>query len=280
MEYKPDITIRNIDKNFINDWANWLKHEKGLCQNTTNRYLHSLRTFMIKAVDDEVIEVSPFAKIKISHVQGNRDYLAQEELDALMKVQIPISHTGEEKARELFVFCCLTGIRYSDLVNLKWSHIRTLTNDMHFNMQKTKFPVTIPLIDQANEILKRQDRTSEFVFKRISNQKFNEHLHSLEKRAGIQKSLTAHVARHTFATLSLERGVPIEVVSKVLGHTDLKTTMVYAKITPKTMQKEMQKLNGMFNTIMETDGIPKADMNSLLAQMHGIMKQMQEAQGK
>jgi site-specific recombinase XerD len=279
-EYAPDISIRSIDKHFIKDWELWLKREKGLIQNTVNRYLHTLRTFLIKAVEDEVIEVSPFAKIKISHVQGHRDFLAQEELDALMKVQIPEANTGEARAREMFVFCCLTGIRYSDLITLKWSHIRTLTSDMHFTMQKTKFPVTIPLIDQAKEILNRQEKISEFIFKRITNQKLNEHLHTLERRAGIQKSLTVHVARHTFATLSLERGVPIEVVSKVLGHTDLKTTMVYAKITPKTMQKEMQKLNGMFNSMVQSDAIPPADMNSLLTQMHEIMKQMQERQGK
>jgi hypothetical protein len=88
------------------------------------------------------------------------------------------------------------------------------------------------------------------------------------------------VARQTFATFSLEKCVPIEVVSKVLGHPDLKTKMVYAKITPKTMQKEMQKLNGMFNSMVHSDAIPPADMNTLLTQMQGIMKQMQEAQGK
>ncbi|MBA3664436.1 MAG: site-specific integrase [Bacteroidetes bacterium] len=277
-EYKPGISIRSIDKKFITDWINWLKVEKKLCQNTVNHYLQVLRTFLIKAKDDEVINVSPFAKIKISHVDGERDYLAQEELDALMRLQIPDSLPGEKRARDMFVFCCITGIRYSDLINLKWSNIRSITSDIYFQMHKTKFFVTIPLLDHAKEILEKQERDGEFVFKRITNQKLNEHLHALEKRAGIQKSITVHVARHTFATLSLERGVPLEVVSKILGHRNLKTTMIYAKITTKTLQTEMKKLNGMFNSMVQAENMPPTDMNNLLVQMHGIMQQMQQAQ--
>lgn len=279
-EYAPNISIRSIDKKFISEWESWLLRTKGLCQNTVNHYLHTLRTFLIKALDDEVIEVSPFTKIKISHIDGERDFLAQEELDALIKLKIPESSPGILRAREMFVFCCITGIRYSDLINLKWSNIRKLTSDMYFQMHKTKFFVTIPLIDQAKEILERQEKTSDFIFKRITNQKLNEHLHALEKRAGIQKSITVHVARHTFATLSLERGVPIEVVSKVLGHKNLKTTMIYAKITPKTLQTEMKKLNGMFNSMLQNDTPPPTDMSSLLSQMHNIMQQIQQAQGQ
>ena len=277
-EFAPNITVRSIDKNFVREWEQWLKHEKGLCQNTTNRYLQTLRTFLLKAVEDELIEATPFAKIRISHVQGKRDFLAQAELDALMQVKIPQANIGEARARELFVFCCLTGIRYSDLVNLKWTHVRQLTKDLHFNMQKTKLSVTIPLLDEALDIINRQEKNSEYIFKRISNQKLNEHLHALEKRAGIQKSLTVHVARHTFATLSLERGVPIEVVSKVLGHTDLKTTMVYAKITHHTMQKEMQKLRGLVNPTKVKVECP--DMAAILLQMQGLMQKMEEAQGR
>ncbi len=276
-EYAPGVSIRRIDKKFITDWESWLKRTKGVCQNTANHYLQILRTFLLKAVDDEVIEVCPFAKIKITHIDGERDYLAQEELDALIKLEIPEALSGERRAREMFVFCCITGIRYSDLINLKWENVRKLTSDIYLKMHKTKVFVTVPLLNYAKEILERQDKSSEFVFKRITNQKLNEHLHSLERKAGIQKSITVHVARHTFATLSLERGVPLEVVSKVLGHKNLKTTMIYAKITQKTLQTEMKKLNGMFNKFGQTEN-PPSDMNVLLAQMQSIMGQIQEVQ--
>ena len=103
-------------------------------------------------------------------------------------------------------------------------------------------------------------------------------MHNLERKAGIQKSITVHVARHTFATLSLERGVPLEVVSKVLGHRNLKTTMIYAKITPKTLQNEMKKLNGMFNSFNQPENPPPSYMNGLLAQMQVLMQQIQKAQ--
>lgn len=248
-EFAPGISVRAINKGFVKQWELWLTCTKGLCQNTANHYFETLRTFLIKAEEDEIISINPFNKIKIKQVLGERDYLAQEELDALINLRLPETNSGEIRAREMFVFCCLTGIRYSDLMNLKWTDIRTLTNDMYFKMHKTKFFVSIPLIDQAKEILSSQKRDSEFVFKKLSNQTFNYLLHQLEKKAGIQKKITVHVARHTFATLALEKGVPLEVVSKILGHKNLKTTMIYAKITQKTLHTEMKKLNGMLGTI-------------------------------
>jgi integrase/recombinase XerD len=201
---------------------------------------------MLIAVDEKLIQENPFSKIKISKIDGDRDYLTEEELSAFMEVVIPNTHIGEIRSRELFAFCCLTGIRYSDLVNLKWSDLRPMTRDMNFRMQKTKVSVTIPLIDKAWKIIERQEKTeSEYIFRRISNQKLNEHLHSIDKRAKIQKNITVHVARHTFATLALERGIPLEVVSRILGHKNIKMTMIYAKITQKRLQQEMQKMNGL-----------------------------------
>jgi site-specific recombinase XerD len=277
-EFESGVSVRAIDKTFIKKWEQWLLSEKKLCQNTANHYLETLRTFLIRAEDDGVITDNPFNKIKIRQVIGERDYLTQEELDALVRLVIPEANTGERRAREMFTFCCLTGIRYSDLIQLKWSHIRSLTNDMYFEMHKTKIFVTIPIIQEAKQILERQDKNSAFVFKKITNQKFNEHLHALERKAGIQKNITVHVARHTFATLALEKGVALEVVSKILGHKSLKTTMIYAKVTQKRLQVEMQKLNGLITSIANNAEVAKPDMKTLLMQMQQIMKSMENFQ--
>ena len=162
---------------------------------------------------------TPFQNKDIQ-IDGERDYLTEVELSAFMEVFILEENIGELRCWELFVFCCLTGIRFSDLVNLKWTNIR---------------PMTIPLINKAWKIIEQQEKAeSVYIFRRISNQKLNEHLHSIEKRAKIQKNITVHVARHTFTTLALERVIPLEVVSKILGHKSIKMTMIYAK-TPRNV---------------------------------------------
>jgi integrase/recombinase XerD len=276
LEFRPNVTLRDIDRKFVKEWEQWLLHTKKICQNTTNHYLEKLRTFLLIALDEKLIDEYPFAKIKIPKILGDRDYLTEEELQALIEVSIPETHQGEIRAKEMFVFCCLTGIRYSDLVNLKWEHIRPMTNDMHFHMHKTKLKVSIPLIEKAKAILERQDKKSEYVFKRITNQKFNEHLHSIEKRAKIQKNITVHVARHTFATLALERGIPLEVVAKILGHVNIKTTMIYARITQKRLQGEMQKMNGLAENLQQNAHVTSVnDINVMVVKMQDMIQRMQ-----
>lgn len=273
-EYKARLRLQDFDKALIEDWRSWLR-TKDLCENTVCHYLETLRTFLIKAFDGNLIKENPFKYIKIPKIIGERDYLTEEELRAFMEVDIPVANTGEIRSRNMFVFCCLTGMRYSDLVGLRWEYVRIINNDLHFRMKKTKEFVTIPLTDRAKDIIKAQDRTHELVFRSISNQKFNEHLHTIEKRAGIQKNITVHVARHTFATLALERGIALEVVSKILGHKNIKMTMVYAKITQKKLQDEMKKLNGLAENLEVNTTASTDDVNNLIKQMRSIMMKME-----
>ena len=266
-EFKAGVMLKEIDKKFIGNWEVWLL-QGGRCQNTVNHYLETLRTFILIACEEKIITANPFNKIKIPKIIGERDYLSEEELILVKNLKIPKENTGEIRVRELFIFCCLTGVRYSDLFSLKWENVRKITNELHFRMHKTKIWLTIPLLKEAMEIIKKQPKEGEYIFKRISNQTMNFRLHTIEEKAGLQKNLTVHVARHTFATLSLERGIPIDVVSKYLGHKSLKMTMIYARVTNKRLHQEMQKMNGLAtNPSKKIASTVPGSMEDVIAQM-------------
>ena len=267
-EFQLGVTLQQINRKFIKAFEKFLLKGEVRGQNTTNHYLETLRTFMIMAVDDQLIDINPFNKIKIPKLIGERDYLAEEELLIIKNLKIPRKNTGERRVRELFVFCCLTGIRYSDLVRLKWENVRKITNELHFKMHKTDIWVTIPLQEEALQIINKQAKDEGCIFSMITNQKMNEHLHTIEKRAKIQKNVTVHVARHTFATLCLERGIPIDVVSKYLGHKSIRMTMIYAHITSKRLHQEMQKMNGLaVNPNKSNAPSANGSMQDVIAQM-------------
>jgi len=138
-----------------------------------------------------------------------------------------------------FIFCCYTGIRYCDVVKLCYEHIN---NDLIvFKQQKTNRNIIIPISKKAKQLLVSDDMGK--IFKTISIQKTNEYLKLALTLANIDKKVTFHCSRHTFATCSITLGIPYEVVSKLLGHTDLKTTAIYAKIVDEVKIKEIEKWN-------------------------------------
>ncbi len=178
-----------------------------------------------------------------------REFLTQLELDTIKKKQFKIERL--QYVKDLFVFSCYTGLSYIDVMNLQPNNIRIGINGMNWiitQREKTTTPVRIPILSQAQVLIDKykdhpRSANKGTIFPNISNQKLNSYLKEIADVCEIDKNLTFHVARHTFATIvTLTNGVPIESVSKMLGHADLKTTQIYAKVVEKKISDDMANL--------------------------------------
>jgi len=216
--------------------------EKKALKYILNNFIHE--EVPITLTQYGLIKRNPFKYITIKKVDGKRDFLTIEELNKLTEIYFSgkIVNAKEKEILQYFLFSCYTGLRYSDLKSLKMSSI--MGNTLQINMHKTGYLVNIPLTQKATQLIPTDFRNnSSSVFRVYCNKVTNRILKAIGQQHGIQKKVTCHVARHTFATVSITLGIPIEVVSKLLGHTNLKTTQVYAKIVDRVKEREMEKWN-------------------------------------
>jgi site-specific recombinase XerD len=244
LKFRKVVCFADITEKFINDYQQYMLSTLGNNENTVSKSLRSLRTFVNIAIRYGYIKNSPFRYITIKKVDGKRDFLTPEELNKLAKVYFSdcIIDRKEKQILQYFLFSCYTGLRYSDLKALKAAAIRD--SSLQISMHKTGYIVSIPLSQKAFELLPNDVKSKQnTVFQVYCNKVTNRILKQIGRKYGIQKKLTCHVARHTFATISITLGIPIEVVSKLLGHTNLKTTQVYAKIVDSVKEREMEKWN-------------------------------------
>jgi integrase len=188
--------------------------------------------------------------VQISKGKGNREYLSVTELEKLELLYVENNMDSRHlNVLRYFLFVCYTGLRYTDIKNLKYSHIKkrflngNTIDFIDLKMHKTGFDVSIPIIKKAHNLMPEKIVSEKPVFRVLSNQKTNEYLKEIIKIAGIDKNITFHSARHTLATTGLELGMPIEVVSKILGHTEIKMTQIYAKVNDGLKYQEMMKLD-------------------------------------
>jgi integrase len=190
----------------------------------------------------------PFTGIKLSLKEVDRPYLNEEELRRIIAYHSPIDRLN--RVRDFFLFACFTGLAYADVKKLKRSEIETDGANywIRTRRQKTGGRSNIPLLEVPMAIIRRyaaleQTNDSDTIVPIISNQKMNSYLKEIADSCGISKQLTFHVARHTFATtVTLTNGVPIETVSKMLGHKDLRSTQHYARIVDQKVGDEMAAL--------------------------------------
>jgi integrase len=242
-EFSPRLSFADIDEKFAREYFDFLINVKHNNKNTAHRAIRQLKAILNAAVRDGQIPTNPLAGYKTKQIKGNMQYLTLEELKQFHAVVINLKNRSLRNVGLYFLFACYTGLRYSDVRQLKWRHIEG--NIIRLKMIKTRDEIFIPLNHKAMSILSMQEHQGEAVpvFKVLTNQKTNEALKKLANLAGINKRLSFHVARHTFATVSLTLGIPLEVVSKLLGHHDIKTTMIYARVIDQVKMKEMEKWN-------------------------------------
>ncbi len=213
------------------------------------KHLERLMKITNLALKMEWLEKDPFRNFKLRYNRNERDYLTERELDLIEGTSFMT--IGLNRVKDVFLFSCYTGLSYTDLKELS---TRQLLKDIkgnpwiHTKRAKTNESVKIPLLPKAREILEKyaDEKKKEIDGKLLpvySNQKTNKYLKYIAKSCGIHKNITFHVARHTFATtVTLSNGVPIETVSKLLGHTKLSTTQIYARVLQKKVGEDMEHL--------------------------------------
>ena len=255
-----DVFLKQLSYKFIIDFEQFLRNGKSinrsqpLKNNGVMKHLERLKKMMNLALRLEWIEKDPFVRFSLKFTKHQRAFLSQSELEVLESGQL--SKGMHQKTRDVFVFACYTGLSYIDVKLLSDYHIvRGIDGDywIFTKREKNDEAVKIPLLDKALDILKKYDQGTENKSEKLlpvfSNQKINKYLKEVAAILKINKKLTFHAARHTFATtVTLSNGVPIETVSKLLGHTKLSTTQIYAKVIEQKVSSDMRSLRSKLNT--------------------------------
>lgn len=246
-KYKlSDIPLVEIGHKFITDLECYLRTVSKCNGNTTAKFLQTFKMIIIRARNNGYIKGDPFANYKIRLKRVDRGYLTEDELKMLRETPIPSKRVAQ--VRDVFLFACYTGLAYIDLKLLRAENIRTSFDGNQWIMthrHKTDTAVNVPILDIPMELIERYRGQSKkgYILPILSNQKMNQYLKDVAKACGIEKNITFHMARHTFATtVTLSQGVPIESVSKMLGHTQIKTTQIYARITNEKISRDMAAL--------------------------------------
>ena len=249
-QFKKNILFSDINKSFVQRYKDYMIKVLKNNSNTANKCLSMLKTFVNWAIEEKLVKNNPFDLIKISKGKGKREYLSISELERLEAIYVQSNLNYKQlNVLRYFLFVCYTGLRYTDIRNLKFCHIKNRlikgkeTKFIELVMHKTCLEVSIPIIQKAFELMPKKITDQQKVFRVLSNQKTNEYLKEIIKIAEIDKIITFHSARHTLATNGLEMGIPIEVISKILGHTEIKMTQIYAKVNDSLKYQEMQKLD-------------------------------------
>jgi integrase len=239
--FKPVLLFKEIDRRFIDKYELFLIKVKENNKNTITKSMKFIKSVLNKAVLARMIKENVFDKIPLGRTDGNREFLTINELNILDELYYKNElKQNKNNVLKYFLFCCYTGLRYSDIKNLRFIDI--LDNKyLSVSMVKTKEKVTIPLIEKAKKLIPRQYFNNQKVFKVLADQPTNRYLKDIMKEAKINKSISFHCSRHTFATVSKTLGIEYDVISKILGHTDIKTTKVYTRYEVSHLEKEMEK---------------------------------------
>lgn len=254
-EFKvSDLPLQDINKRFLDKLYLWLRSAHRLNNNTAVKFIHRFASIYKMAKDNGWVAADPFKQQKLHLDKVDRGYLTIEEVSRLYNKEFESLRL--EQVRDIFIFSCYTGLAYIDVYNLTEDQLNVWADGntwISFHRQKTKVPFNVRLLDVPLQIIEKYKhfRKGKRLLPIPSNQKCNEYLKEIAEVCGINKNITFHVARHTFATtITLGNGVPIETVSKMLGHTNVRTTQIYARITDQKINVDMEslaaKLNGIF----------------------------------
>lgn len=248
-----DINIEKIDHAFITEYEFYLRSERKCANNTAVKYIKNFHKIINQCMANGWLNKDPFSNYKAKVKDVVRVYLTEEEIQTIINKDFKIERVA--MVRDIFVFSCFTGLAYIDVKQLTKNNISLgIDGDKWIfkNRQKTDTTSKIPLLPMAQEIINKYENhpiciNEDRLLPILSNQKMNAYLKEIADLCEINKDLTFHIARHTFATtITLSNGVPLETVSKMLGHTSLKTTQHYAKILDKKISEDMMILKSKF----------------------------------
>ncbi len=250
---RKDLMPGELTHLIIHDFEIYLRTVVALKPNSATKTLKFFKTVVIFAQKCGVMTHDPFLNHHFHLEHVDRGFLTDDEIRRIMERDFDIPRL--EAVRDIFIFSCFCGLAYIDVAHLTRENIVTLDNRkwIIINRQKTNVQSNIPLMEIPQMIItKYEGKTKDGrLLPVLSNQKINAYLKEIADLCGIKKRLSYHLARHTFATMSLSKGVPIESVSKMLGHTNIKTTQIYARITNKKIEQDMMQAADKFNGFKE-----------------------------
>jgi site-specific recombinase XerD len=252
---RMDIPLSELNYKFLADFENYLlnyiptDHQKQIHNNGIMKHIERLRKMVNIAIVLDWLPKDPFASFKKHFDKVERQCLNAAELNELARKEFKIERL--EQVRDMFLFSCYTGLSYIDLAELTPDNIIIGIDGnlwLATSRAKTETSVRVPLLPTAKQLIDKYRKdlkalSNGTVFPVISNQRMNGYLKEIADICGIAKTLTFHIARHTFATtVTLSNGVPIESVSKMLGHTSIRTTQIYAKVIEHKLSEDMRNL--------------------------------------
>ena len=252
-----DIVIATISEDLFEEYRFYLK-KRGLATATMNRYLCWLSRLMYRAVSQRIIRCNPFENAKYEKAEQKIRFLQKSDVAKLMALRVIDKEA--EQARRLFVFACFTGLAIADMEHLQFGHVQTAADGQKYirkERQKTKVEFVVPLHPIAETIINqcKKERPSmkemqtvkgkgnDFIFHcACSRSVMSAKLSIVGKACGIRERLSYHMARHTFGTLSLSAGIPIESIAKMMGHASISSTQIYAQVTDNKISEDMDRL--------------------------------------
>ena len=252
-----DIPISTITEDLFEEYRFYLK-KQGFAAATINRYLCWLSRLMFRAVSKRIIRCNPFENAKYEKEEKKIRFLQKSDVMKLMAMRM--NDRESELARLMFVFSCFTGLAIADMENLEYSHIQTAADGQRYirkERQKTKVEFVVPLHPIAETIISHcrnsqagneeqqavKEKGDSLVFQpHCSRSVMGKNLSIVGKACGIRQRLSYHMARHTFGTMSLNAGIPIESIAKVMGHASISSTQIYAQVTDNKISEDMDRL--------------------------------------
>ncbi len=254
-QYKrEDYLLRDVNFSFIKNFEFYLKSERNCAHNTTVKYIKNVKKIIRIAMANNWIKMDPFRDVKYRFEDVETVYLDDNDLANLINKKIDIPRI--DQVRDIFLFCCFTGLAFSDIKALRKENlIKGMDGKIWIQKRRTKTKVlsNIPLLEIPQKLLDKyaehdKVKCGQALLPVPSNQKMNAYLKEITDLCGINKNLTTHSARHTFATtVTLANHVSMESVSKMLGHTSINMTRKYARIADRLISEDMQKLEGKYN---------------------------------
>ena len=252
-----DITISAITEDLFEEYGFYLK-KRGLATATMNRYLCWLSRLMYRAVSQRLIRCNPFEKAKYEKAEQKIRFLQKSDVAKLMTLRVIDKEA--EQARRMFIFSCFTGLAIADMEHLQFGHVQTAADGQKYirkERQKTKVEFVVPLHPIAEAIINQckeeqpsmkemqtvKEKGDDFVFHcNCSRSVISAKLSIVGKACGIRERLSYHMARHTFGTMSLSAGIPIESIAKMMGHASISSTQIYAQVTDNKISEDMDRL--------------------------------------
>jgi site-specific recombinase XerD len=244
-----DAFITDVNHEFVQEFDHYLRTVRNCANNTVVKYLKNFKKIVREAIAKGYLKIDPFLHYKVKLKKVDRGFLTMEEINCIESKVFSIQRLNQ--IRDTFVFQCYTGLAYADVKKLtKANIVKGVDGELWINTHrtKTKTIVNVPLLPQAVAIISRYENHPECINKGVllpvlSNQKMNSYLKEIADLCGIEKNISSHLARHSFgSTVTLANGISLEVVSKMLGHSNIASTRIYAKMVDSRVSEEMQGL--------------------------------------